>query len=168
MSALARHILADMQQRRELLESGHARFWRLFHRPVDDTERVTLSPPAVDVKDAPATSWPTVVDSRKHGEGQLWVTDRRAVMDSRGKVLREWSWDSLAEVRIIPGYVGVLFTPYDGDTVTVVRQFVKDRSMNSRNARFARWLTVEGTWAAATGRLDEWYAALPGRLSGSG
>jgi hypothetical protein len=168
MPAFARHVLADMQQRRELLESGHARFWRLFRHPVGDTERVTLSPPVVDVKDSPAVSWPTVVNSRKHGQGQLWVTDRRAVMDSRGTILREWAWDSLAEVRIIPGYVGVVFTPYDGDTVSVIRQCVKERSVNSRYAPFRRWLTVEGTWAAATGRLDEWYAALPSRLSGFG
>jgi hypothetical protein len=38
-----------MQDRRELLESGEARFWRLFRRPVDDGERVTLSPPVVNV-----------------------------------------------------------------------------------------------------------------------
>lgn len=167
MPAFARHVLADMQQRRELLESGQAKFRRLFRHPVDDTERVTLSPPIVDVKDAPALIWPAVLQTRRHGEGQLWVTHRRAVMDSRGRVLREWSWDSLKEVRVITGYVGVVFTPYDSDDVTVIRQVGKDTNLTSKYAKYRRWLTVEGTWAAATGRLDQWYSELPGRLSGS-
>jgi hypothetical protein len=88
-------------------------------------------------------------------------------MDSRGPVLREWSWDALASVRVIPGYLGVVFTPHAGEDVTVIRQVTRDTDANSKYAKFRRWLTVEGTWAAATGRLDQWYAELPARLRGS-
>ncbi|HEX3907084.1 MAG TPA: hypothetical protein VHW92_04050 [Mycobacteriales bacterium] len=166
LSALAQQVLSDMQDRRVLIESGQARFLRAFGRPVDDAERVTLEPPIVDVTDAPVTSWPTVVSDRKHPIGQLWVTDRRAVVAHRSRVLRAWSWGELRDVRIIPGYLGVVFTPFDGETVTVVRQTVADRRGNPDRAACKRWLTVEATHAAATGRLDEWYAELPARLAG--
>jgi hypothetical protein len=125
-----------MQERRSFILDGHARFWRLFKHPIGADEQVKIAPPIVDVTDAPAEAWPRIIAARKHGDGQLWATNRRAFLDNRGTVLREWSWDSLASVQVIPGYLGVVFT---------------------------RWLTVEATYAAACGRLDEWYAELPSR-----
>jgi hypothetical protein len=166
LNATERRTLRELEEKRGLFLHGQAKFWRLFKRPVDPDERVKLSPPVVDVTDAPGATWPSVVNTGKHGDGQLWVTERRAVVDNRGKVLREWAWTDLADVRIIPGYLGVVFTPHTGDSVTVLRQVTNDTLVTGKDARFVRWLTVEGTYAAATGRLDEWYAALPNRMAG--
>jgi hypothetical protein len=164
LNSTEQHTLQEMQERRDFILHGHAKFVRLFKHPVDKDEQVKVSPPVVDVTDAPVASWPSIVGTHKHGDGQLWVTNRRALVDNRGKLLREWAWDELADVRLIPGYGGVVLTPKIGDTVAVLRQVVKDRAAQSRFAPYYRWLTVEATFAAATGRLDEWYAALPSRM----
>lgn len=167
LNATEQHTLREMQQRRDFILHGQARFWRLFAHPVAADEQVKIAPPIVDITDAPAATWPSVVRGRRHGDGQLWVTNRRAFIDDRKKRLREWAWAELADVRLIPGYRGVVFTPKTGDEVTVLRQVVKDRAVQSRYAPYYRWLTVEATFAAATGRLDEWYADLPARMGRS-
>lgn len=167
LNATERRTLREMQERRDFILRGRARFVRLFRHPVDDDEQVKIPPPVVDVTDAPAAAWPAIVGTGKHGDGQLWVTNRRALVDNRGEVLREWAWDDLAEVRVIPGYGGVVLTPKAGDRVTVLRQVTKDTAVHSRFAPYYRWLTVEATFAAATGRLDGWYADLPGRMGHS-
>jgi hypothetical protein len=164
LNSTEQHTLQEMQDRRDFILHGQAKFVRLFKHPVGKDEQVKVPPPVVDVTDAPVATWPSIIGTSKHGDGQLWVTNRRALVDNRGKVLREWSWDELADVRLIPGYGGVVFTPKAGDTVTVLRQVVKDTAVQSRYAPYYRWLTVEATFAAATGRLDEWYADLPSRM----
>jgi hypothetical protein len=167
LNSTEKHTLRHMQERRSFILDGHARFWRLFKHPIGADEQVKIAPPIVDVTDAPAEAWPRIIAARKHGDGQLWVTNRRAFLDNRGTVLREWSWDSLASVHIIPGYLGVVFTPKVGHGVAVIRQVVKDTDVQSRYAPYYRWLTVEATYAAACGRLDEWYAELPSRMGRS-
>jgi hypothetical protein len=164
LNSTEKHTLRHMQERRSFILDGHARFWRLFKHPIGADEQVKISPPVVDVTDAPAATWPSIVGDHKHGDGQLWVTNRRAFLDNRGTVLREWPWDSLASVQLIPGYLGVVFTPKDGDTVAVIRQVAKDTAVQSRYAPYYRWLTVEATYAAAGGHLDQWYDELPSRM----
>lgn len=167
LNSTEQHTLRTMHERRDFILHGQAKFVRLFKHPVGKDEQVKISPPVVDVTDAPAASWPSIVGTHKHGDGQLWVTNRRAVVDSRGKILREWAWDSLADVRLIPGYGGVVFTPKTGDAVTVLRRVGNNPVVQSRYVPYYRWLTVEATFAAATGRLDQWYAELPSRMGHS-
>jgi hypothetical protein len=154
-----------MQARRELIEHGQTKFWRLFGRPVSDDERVTLSPPIVDLKEASSATWPSLVGEPTHGDGQLWVTDRRALVSNRKNVLGQWSWSDLVDVRAIPGFLGVVLTPRDSATVVVLRQVAKDTAVMAKDSAQVRWLTVEATYAAAIGELDSWYDALPSRLS---
>ena len=97
--------------------------------------------------------------------GTLHATDRRAVVVSdRREPVREWSLRELSAVSALGNWGGLALVHADGNTELVVA--VKPQPPTWQDA--AGWLKVEGAFAAAGGRLAQWVADLPQRLTVSG
>lgn len=97
--------------------------------------------------------------------GVLHATDRRAVMFGRGRrPVREWSLAELASVRALGNWGGLTLVHAGGDTELVVA--VGPSLPTWQDA--VGWLKVEAAFAAASGRLAQWVAELPMRLTLSG
>jgi hypothetical protein len=94
--------------------------------------------------------------------GVLQATDRRAVViDDERRPVREWRLRQLVSVTALGNWSGVTLVRAGGDTELVVA--VKRAAPTWEDA--ADWLKVEGAFAAAAGRLGDWMADLPARLS---
>lgn len=96
--------------------------------------------------------------------GTLHATDRRAVVVSDRRPVREWSLRELSAVSALGNWGGLTLVHADGNTELVVA--VKPQPPTWQDA--AGWLKVEGAFAAAGGRLTQWLADLPQRLTVSG
>jgi hypothetical protein len=97
--------------------------------------------------------------------GMLHATDRRAVVVDRDRqTVREWRLAELAAVSALGNWGGLALVHADGDTELVVA--VGPDLPIWRDA--AGWLKVEGAFAAAGGRLSQWVAELPERLTRTG
>jgi hypothetical protein len=94
--------------------------------------------------------------------GVLHATDRRAVVLGRGRrPVREWRLTELAAVSALGNWGGLVLVHADGDTELVVA--VGPEQPSWRDA--AGWLKVEAAFAASGGRLAQWVAELPRRLT---
>jgi hypothetical protein len=94
--------------------------------------------------------------------GVLHATDRRAVVfDGDEEPVREWCLTDLASVSALGNWGGVAIVHADGDTELVVA--VGPGLPTWEDA--AGWLKVEAAFAAAGGRLSQWVAELPQRLT---
>jgi hypothetical protein len=94
--------------------------------------------------------------------GVLHTTDRRAVVFGSGlEPVREWSLTDLAAVRALGNWGGLAIVHTGGDTELVVA--VGGERPTWQDA--AGWLKVEAAFAAASGCLAQWVAALPRRLT---
>jgi hypothetical protein len=97
--------------------------------------------------------------------GMLHATDRRAVVvDGDRQTVREWTLAELAAVSALGNWGGLALVHTDGDTELVVA--VGPGLPTWRDA--AGWLKVEAAFAAAGGRLSQWAAELPERLTRAG
>jgi hypothetical protein len=95
-------------------------------------------------------------------EGVLHATDRRALMFDVGLApVRKWRLADLASVSALGNWRGLAIVHANGDTELVVA--VGPAAPTWRDA--AGWLKVEAAFAVADGRLSEWLAALPERLT---
>jgi len=94
--------------------------------------------------------------------GVLQATDRRAVVFDRGRrPVREWSLIDLAAVSALGNWGGLALVHSGGDTELVVAVTPDVPTW----ADAAGWLKVEAAFAAAGGRLSQWVADLPHRLT---
>jgi hypothetical protein len=97
--------------------------------------------------------------------GVLHATDRRAVMFGRGRrPVREWSLADLASVRALGNWGGLTLVHTGGDTELVVAVGPSLPTWQDATG----WLKVEAAFAAAGGRLSQWVAELPQRLTLAG
>jgi hypothetical protein len=98
-------------------------------------------------------------------DGMLHATDRRAVMLGRGRrPVREWRLADLTAVRALGNWGGLTLVHAGGETELVVAVGPSGPTLTDA----AGWLKVEGAFAAAGGRLSQWAADLPGRLTLAG
>jgi hypothetical protein len=94
--------------------------------------------------------------------GVLQATDRRAMVFAQGRrPVREWKLAELAAVSALGNWGGLALVHADGDTELVVA--VGPELPSWQDA--AGWLKVEAAFAASGGRLAEWVAELPQRLT---
>jgi hypothetical protein len=94
--------------------------------------------------------------------GVLHATDRRAVVLGRARrPVREWRLAELAAVSALGNWGGLALVHADGDTELVVS--VGPEQPTWQDA--AGWLKVEAAFAASGGRLAQWVAELPRRLT---
>jgi hypothetical protein len=97
--------------------------------------------------------------------GMLHATDRRAVMLGRGRrPVREWRLADLTAVRALGNWGGLTLVHAGGETELVVAVGPSGPTLTDA----AGWLKVEAAFAAAGGRLSQWAADLPGRLTLAG
>jgi hypothetical protein len=75
--------------------------------------------------------------------------------------VRKWRLADLASVSALGNWRGLAIVHANGDTELVVA--VGPAAPTWRDA--AGWLKVEAAFAVADGRLSEWLAALPERLT---
>jgi hypothetical protein len=80
------------------------------------------------------------------------------------RAVREWSLADLTAVRALGNWGGLTLVHAGGDTELVVA--VGSSSPTWQDA--AGWLKVEAAFAAAGGRLSQWVAELPQRLTLAG
>ena len=94
--------------------------------------------------------------------GVLHATDRRAVVCERGRrPVREWRLAELAAVSALGNWGGLALVHSDGDTELVVTAGPELPTWQDA----AGWLKVEAAFAASGGRLAQWWAELPHRLT---
>jgi hypothetical protein len=94
--------------------------------------------------------------------GVLHATDRRAlVFGVRLEPVREWTLAELHSVSALGNWRGLAIVHVDGDTELVVG--VEPSLPTWSDA--VGWLKVEAAFAAARGRLSQWVAELPQRLT---
>lgn len=94
--------------------------------------------------------------------GALQATDQRAVVVGRNhRPVRMWRLADLAAVSALGNWGGLALVHAGGDTELVV--IAGPELPTWRNA--AGWLKVEAAFAASEGRLAQWVADLPGRLT---
>jgi hypothetical protein len=94
--------------------------------------------------------------------GVLCATSRRAlVFDVALEPVRAWSLAEVASVSVLGNWRGLTIVHTDGDTDLVVD--VGAALPTWRDA--VGWLKVEAAFAAAGGRLAQWVAELPPRLT---
>jgi hypothetical protein len=92
----------------------------------------------------------------------LHATDRRAVVFARGRrAVREWRLAELAAVSALGNWGGLALVHADGDTELVVSAGPGLPTWQDA----AGWLKVEAAFAASGGRLAQWAAELPRRLT---
>jgi hypothetical protein len=94
--------------------------------------------------------------------GALYVTDRRALMFDVGPApVRAWTLADLDSLSVLGNWRGLAIVHAHGDTELVVS--VESTLPTWQDA--AGWLKVECAFAAAGGRLTQWMAELPERLT---
>jgi hypothetical protein len=97
--------------------------------------------------------------------GMLHATDQRAVVVDRDRqTVREWKLAELAAVSALGNWGGLALVHADGDTELVVAVGPDPPTWHDA----AGWLKVEAAFAAAGGRLSQWVAELPERLTRAG
>jgi hypothetical protein len=94
--------------------------------------------------------------------GVLHATDRRALLYDIGlHPLREWGLTGLASVSALGNWRGLAIVHPGGDTELVVAVDPSPPTWQDATG----WLKVECAFAAARGRLAQWVAELPDRLT---
>lgn len=93
--------------------------------------------------------------------GDLHATDRSVrVLGVRGRTVRAWAFDDLADVSVLGNWGGLVLVHPGGETELVVT--ASRTPPTWRDA--AGWLKVEGAFAAGQGRLQHWLSDLSRRL----
>ena len=141
----------------------------LFRPPYEPGERFACKLPHAAFQRLPgyAPAAAAQVDRRQPATGLVYATDRRVLLADRGRVSREWRWTDLARVEVVSGFVGALLARDRGDAeVDGLVDVERPAGFDLDAARYpARWVQLEACHAAAHDRLDDWLAALPGRLA---
>jgi hypothetical protein len=155
MIAPAEHVMTEIEAWRPRFERGELRPSMPGRPSLETDERF-----AVDVGRVRAAGL-----GHPSAGGVLHATDRRAVMFSRGRrPVREWSLADLSAVRALGNWGGLTLVHAGGDTALVVA--VGPSLPTWQDA--VGWLKVEAAFAAAGGRLSQWVAELPQRLTLAG
>jgi hypothetical protein len=130
-------------------------------------EQVVIEPLHVEIATAPAGSWSCDLADSLRDDGQLWVTTSRIIVADGDGARLEWGWEAFARVQATPDFTGVVLTRRDnGGAVVLIRALTTDSGLVSRQAPIRRWLTLEATYASASGQLETWLADLPDRVAG--
>ena len=152
MIEAAEHVMTEIEAWRPRFERGELR------PPVADGP--TLAPDerfAVDLGRVRAAGL-----GHPSAGGVLHATDRRAVVFGVGRrPVREWRLTELTAVSALGNWGGLALVHAGGDTELVVS--VGPELPSWQDA--AGWLKVEGAFAASRGRLAQWVAELPRRLT---
>lgn len=96
---------------------------------------------------------------------RLLILNRQS-RESDWCTVREWHWDDLYAVSVIPGWTGVALRP-SADAVTgdVVASEWNRWSIPDLRKTIINWVAVEGAFAASRGKMDAWLERLPRRLA---
>lgn len=155
MIAAAESVMTEIEAWRPLFERGELQ--------PPDGGRPTLDPHerfAVDLGQVRAAGL-----GHPTAGGVLHATDRRALVLGDGRrPVREWRLAELASVSALGNWGGLALVHADGDTELVVS--AGPDMPTWRDA--AGWLKVEAAFATAGGRLSQWVAELPERLTRAG
>ncbi len=152
MIVAAQSVMTEIEAWRPRFERGELRPAGAGRPPLGPDERF-----AVDVARVRAAGL-----GHPTAGGVLHATDRRALVLGRGRrPVREWKLAELAAVSALGNWGGLALVHADGATELVVA--VGPHLPTWHDA--AGWLKVEGAFAAAGGRLSQWVADLPQRLT---
>ncbi len=118
---------------------------------------------------APMSAWvrrPGSTGLKGRAEGVAYATSERLLVTARRKVLYQWRWEDLFDVRVLPDFDGVVLArTADPEEVEVVAGEQRSFTINEGpRKRALRWIKVEGAFAASRGTLDEWLRAVPQRF----
>ena len=101
-----------------------------------------------------------------HVEGKLFVTDRRAVLvGNRRKVVSQWWWRDLVDVRMLRNFAGIHFITPTSDVGSEAALYV-DRpwlKWQPSHRKVATWLlSAIGAYVLSSGKdYDAWLAEVP-------
>jgi hypothetical protein len=148
----SRKVLAAIKDWRVKFEGGSVRVRGIRQPRLEPGERLAVRIPAVGAGGS----------GQGRTRGFLWVTDRRAfILGNRpDDIRREWRWEDLDAVRVTPDWNGVRLSR--GGNVDVITSRTGGRPTPRR---LGTWLKVEGGFALAQNRADEWLRELPDRLA---
>jgi hypothetical protein len=150
--AAVQSVVAEIEAWRPLFERGELQPPAAGAPSLAPDERF-----AVDLGDVRAAGL-----GHPSARGVLQATDRRAMVFGQGRrPVREWKLTELAAVSALGNWGGLALVHADGDTELVVA--AGPELPTWRDA--AGWLKVEAAFAASCGRLGEWVAELPQRLT---
>lgn len=165
-------LLAHVRRWAPRFAAGKARDLALKGPRLRAGERFGVKLTGVAVTRVPADD-PGAVDDLQPVLGLAYGTSERLVVAELGRVQREWEWAQLSGVQTLTGYTGVVLRTddagHDAEQDAVHRTRTPyDLFAPKPHVVAARWLSLEGCFAASRGELDAWLEALPARvLSGS-
>lgn len=162
LSRAARSVVRTMTRRCERIADGQRLVFPAVPYVLGPGEQVVIEPIRVEIATAPAENWFGEVANTLLVDGQLWATTSRVIVAGREGPALEWRWEAFGDVHATPDFGGVVLTRRDNDgAVVLIRGIATDSALLSRQTPVRRWLTIEATYAAATGRLEAWLADLP-------
>jgi hypothetical protein len=156
--------------------AGKVRWGSLVGTPIRPGERLNAIVHSVIVREVPPGTSADLDERAWHRSDQrslnaaVAATDRRLLAaGNRKKVLAEWPWEQIAWVRMATNMRALLVKGTDEDrpmTAVMREQYMLLSSPKAVEVA-AQLICLEGAWFMWQGRLDEWVAALPGRLGGA-
>lgn len=162
-------VLAEVDRWVPRFLAGKARDLALLGPKLRPGERFGVKLLGVGVSRVSAHDPLRDIDTGKEVLGLAYGTSERLLVANLGRVKREWEWSRLDDVSLLPGYSVVVLRPDAPDAQVEAVHRVRippDLFAQKPHVVAARWLCLEGCFAAARGELQQWRAGLPARVRG--
>ena len=154
--------------------AGKVRWVSLVRTPLEQGERVAAMIRQAAVLEIPAEEADRSFDERawRHAEyptapGMVVATDRRLMLvGNRNKVLREWRWEQVADMRMSPDMRAMVVRQagVDDTVFPIIRQQFMLLSSPKSVEVATHLISLEGAWYLWQGKLDWWVRVLPDRF----
>jgi len=145
--------------------AGKARVYALLKPPLRDGERYGAKLVGVGISRVSAADPLGGLDVEQPVAGLAYGTSERLLVAHGTRVRHQWEWAQLSQVLVLPSYAGVVLRTGDESVDVVHRVRVPHDIWAAPEWKTAaRWLALEGCFAASRGRLDDWLERLPARV----
>lgn len=158
-------VLARLQEWAPRFAEGRLKDRALLSPNLRDGERFGTKLNSIGVSRVPSADPLSGVDHASPIAGLAYGTSQRLIIANGGKVKQAWEWAQLEEVVVLQGYAGVVLRT-DSDVADAVHRVKLPFDLFAPKpwVTGARWLAMEGCFAASRGRLDAWLGGLPQRV----
>lgn len=158
-------VLAEVRAWVPRLSAGSARVHALLKPALREGEHYAVKLTGVGVSRVQADEPLLGIDHTAPSIGLAYGTSQRLLVANGRRVKHAWDWAQLSQVLVLPSYAGVVLRADDDTADAVHRAHVPpDLFALPQWKTAARWLQLEGCFAASRGRLDEWLEQLPARV----
>ena len=157
-------VLREVRAWAPRFTAGDVKVHALLKPALRPGERWGVKLTGIGVSQVPAADPFRAIDGEAPLLGLAYGTSERLLVANGRSVKHAWEWSELSEVLLLPSYLGVLLHG-DSETSDAVHRVRVPHDLFPLPPwkAAARWLQLEGCFAASRGRLDVWLDGLAAR-----